>query len=154
LRHPDDLEAAREAVREPLAHEERRRSQQHDAERSARRGVLVPELLHDVRPIADLLHLVEDEQRSSPRPHARLLPTDRPLGVDPADVLRVRRISRGEVTRHADGVHHLPRERRLAYLTRAGEHLDELARLVGPLEDLRVDGPPIDACCAGHCSLL
>ena len=50
----------------------------------------------------------------------------------------------------ADGVHHLPGDGRLPDLPRAGQDLDELARLVGAFEDLVVDGTPVDLWLAAH----
>ena len=143
MREADDLEAARQAVGEAAPHEQRRRAEDHDPQRRAGGAVLVPQLLHHVRPVADLLDLVEDEQAAGPTAHARLLATDRPLRVDPADVLGIGSVGGGEVARNPDGVHHLARDRRLADLARPGEDLDELARLVGASQDLVVDRPTV-----------
>ena len=144
MRDPDDLEAAGQRIRQPLAHQQRRGPEEHDPQGRAARAVLVPELLHDVGPVADLLDLVENEEPARPSAVRRRLPADRPLRVDPADVLGIGGIGRGEVPGNADRVHDLARERRLAHLARPGQHLDESPWLVRALEDLVVDRAPVD----------
>jgi hypothetical protein len=143
VRDPDDLEASGEGIRQALPHQQRRGPEEHHPQRRAAGSVLVPELLHDIRPVADLLDLVEDEEPASASAVGRGLPTDRPLRVDPADVLGIGSVCRREVTRNPDRVHDLARERRLADLAWAGQDLDEATWLVRALEDLDVDRPAI-----------
>ena len=56
-----DFESARQALREPLLHQERRRPEQDDLERATGARILVPEALHGFRPARDLLRLVQDQ---------------------------------------------------------------------------------------------
>ena len=132
----DDLESAGEAVGQALAHEQWRRAEEHDPQREAGGGVLVPQLLHEVRPAMHLLDLVEHQQAAGAAAIAGCLAADRPLGLDPCRVLEVRRVRRRQVAGHPDGVHHLARQRGLPHLPRPGKDLDEAPGLVGARQHL------------------
>jgi hypothetical protein len=64
-----DFKPARQTLRESLLHQERRRPEQDHLERTTGARILVPEALDGLRPAWDLLHLVQDHDRS---PLARL----------------------------------------------------------------------------------
>ena len=124
------LEAAGEAVAETARDQQRRRPQQHDLQRPACTRILVPEALHVRRPVRDLLHLVDDQDRPfrTSRQRARRVP----LRFQPDRRLQARSIRASPAARQADPLEHLLDERGLAHLPGAGDHLQEAARLLQP----------------------
>jgi len=61
-----DLVAPSQALGQPALHEERSRTQQDDVERETCEPVLVPESLHRLGPVRDLLDLVERQDEAPP----------------------------------------------------------------------------------------
>jgi hypothetical protein len=64
VRDVQEFEAPREAVAESSLDEERRRTEEYDMQRALRARVGVPLCFHDVGPRRELLHFVEDEDRT------------------------------------------------------------------------------------------
>ena len=58
---PDRFESTGKSLDQASLKEDRRRSGQNHAQVDAAPGIFVPQFLHDGRPLADQLHLVDDE---------------------------------------------------------------------------------------------
>jgi len=131
VRHADRLETACQALGRPLLEEQRRRSEQDDAERPSGRRVLVPQALDLLGPVRQLLDLVDRENRATAPAFARLLPAQLPLLSEPALRQPARVVSGGVVPGQGAFGKRLSHEGRLADLAWTNHDL----RVVTPLGD-------------------
>lgn len=65
MREVNDLEPSGETLSEAAPYEKRRRTEQDDLERKARRSILVPEPLYRFGPVRELVRFVDDEDSSA-----------------------------------------------------------------------------------------
>ena len=86
----DDLVATGKALGQPALHQERCRAEQYDMKREAFKPIGIPEPLHGLRPVRDLLNLVEYQDRA-PLRSLRFQAGRLPLTDDPARVPPVNR---------------------------------------------------------------
>lgn len=133
--HPQQLEAAREALGEPLLNQQRRGPEDHHPQIPTVARVVVPARLHGFAPAGHLLHLVEHQH---PAPAPAPAEGERggvPLLVDPADVGWRRAVGRGVAVREPALDGSPQGDGRLAHLPGARDHLDEPARLAQALNE-------------------
>ena len=71
------------AFSQPMLDEQRRRTEEDYFERAFGARVFVPQALHRLGPVRELLDLVEDEHRSPPAGLLRREPGGLPLLLDP-----------------------------------------------------------------------
>jgi hypothetical protein len=128
VRNAQNLEPTRETVRKPPLHQRRCGTEEQDLDGSRLPRVLVPEPLDDLRPLGDLLDLVQDQNHAAPPRGSGQHPGALPLCFDPRGILQGRFVGGRVVGRGIQLLDGLKRQRGLSRLTRAGEHLDETAR--------------------------
>ena len=129
MRQVQDPEAPGQTFRQSPLHQQRCRAEQHHAQRQAVAGIFVPESLHRLRPVGDLLHFVEREHgallASVLRHHTSALP----LRGQPGPIAQRRFVGGDEDAGAVELSQDLLHERGLADLARSGDHLHESPRL-------------------------
>ena len=123
-----DLETSGQALRRTAAQAQRARTEQHDPQ-AARIGV--PQGLHGLGPVGDLLHLVDDEERPFTEQRGLLPLLQQPAAIAHPDIIGIGVVARVPAQRHE-----LPDPGGLADLSRSDQDLDERGRLSKPLQQL------------------
>jgi len=129
VRQVQDLEAPSQAFGQTPSHEQRRRAEQHHAQRQAVAGVLVPEPFDRLRPVGNLLHFVERKHGALLARVLRQQTSALPLRGQPGPIAQRRFVGGDEDAGAVELSQDLLHEGGLADLARSGHHVQKAPRL-------------------------
>lgn len=128
-----------QGVLHPPMKKQRGRARRNDLQRCPCSRILVPELLPDISPVLDLLHLVNREWRFAGTVLGQK-PGTTPFRSKPLRRAQLRIIRSDRTIRKRDMSKRLPDGCRFSCLSRPRQHLDESARLLSSRSKLRNNG--------------